>query len=108
MADNYEQRDFDNILPWKNFARRPRMSTADLFGYIAATLTTTAFIPQAWLTWKRKQTEGVSLGMYLIFTTGVGAWMFYGLLLHSGPIILANAFTLALALFILIMKVRYG
>ncbi|MES2625030.1 MAG: SemiSWEET transporter [Pseudomonadota bacterium] len=84
------------------------MSSADLFGYIAATLTTVAFIPQAWLTWKRKQTEGVSLGMYLIFTAGVSAWLLYGILLQSGPIIVANTFTLALALFILMMKVRYG
>ncbi len=84
------------------------MSTADLFGYIAATLTSAAFIPQAWLTWKRKRTEGVSLGMYLIFTAGVSAWMLYGILLNSGPIILANTFTLVLALFILVMKIRYG
>jgi MtN3 and saliva related transmembrane protein len=84
------------------------MSTDDLFGYIAATLTTAAFIPQAWLTWKRKRAEGVSLGMYLIFTAGVSAWMVYGILLHSGPIILSNVFTLILALFILVMKVRYG
>jgi MtN3 and saliva related transmembrane protein len=84
------------------------MIISDLFGYIAAILTTAAFIPQAWLTWKRKQTEGVSLGMYAVFTAGVAAWLCYGILLHSVPIILANVFTLLLALFILVMKVRYG
>jgi MtN3 and saliva related transmembrane protein len=84
------------------------MITPDLVGYIAATLTTAAFIPQAWLTWKRKQTEGVSLGMYAIFTAGVAAWLCYGIVLNSFPIILANTFTLILALFILVMKVRYG
>lgn len=84
------------------------MSTADLSGYIAATLTTAAFIPQAWLTWKRRKTEGVSLGMYVMFTAGVATWLFYGILVNSGPIILANMATLILALFILIMKVRCG
>lgn len=84
------------------------MSPADLSGYIAATLTTVAFVPQAWLTWRRKKTEGVSLGMYVIFTAGVATWLLYGILMNSGPIILANVATLILALFILIMKVRYG
>jgi MtN3 and saliva related transmembrane protein len=84
------------------------MNSADLFGYVAATLTTVAFVPQAWLTWKRRKTEGVSLGMYVIFTAGVAIWLFYGILMNSGPIILANVFTLILALFILVMKVRHG
>ena len=84
------------------------MSSVDLLGYFAATLTTIAFVPQAWLTWKRKKAEGVSLGMYVIFTAGVATWLFYGIFMNSGPIILANVFTLILALFILVMKVRYG
>jgi MtN3 and saliva related transmembrane protein len=37
----------------------------------------------------------------------VAFWLFYGLLLHAWPIILANAATLALAVSILILKIRY-
>ena len=77
-------------------------------GYVAASLTTAAFVPQAWLTWKRKRADGVSLGMYLIFVVGVGCWLVYGVLLGSAPIIAANAATLVLAIFILAMKIRYG
>lgn len=80
----------------------------DLIGYAAAILTTAAFIPQAWLTWKTQSTTGISVGMYSIFVLGVALWLVYGLLLGAWPLILANAITLLLALFILIMKLRLG
>lgn len=83
------------------------MKAIDLIGMVAATLTTAAFIPQAWLSWRTRRADGVSLGMYSIFTTGVAFWLAYGILLDSWPIIAANAITLLLALFILAMKLRY-
>lgn len=81
--------------------------SADLIGYLAAILTTIAFIPQALLTWKNKHAHGVSLGMYVIFTLGIAMWLIYGICLQVWPMILANTFTLMLALFILAMKIRY-
>jgi MtN3 and saliva related transmembrane protein len=79
----------------------------DIVGYIAACMTTSAFIPQAWMTWKRKHAEGVSLGMYVILVSGIVLWLVYGVLLHAWPIIIANAITLMLALFILTMKLIF-
>lgn len=81
---------------------------AEWVGTIAATLTTAAFVPQAWMTWKKRHADGVSLGMYGIFATGVAFWLAYGILIGAWPIIVANTVTLALALFILIMKIRFG
>jgi MtN3 and saliva related transmembrane protein len=72
-------------------------SIDDLIGYIAAALTTASFIPQAWLTWKTRRADGMSLGMYCIYTIGVSLWLTYGLLIHTWPVIIANAITLALA-----------
>jgi len=80
----------------------------DLIGALAAALTTIAFIPQAWLTWKTRHAEGISVGMYSIFTMGVALWCAYGLIIGAWPVIIANALTLALALFILGMKLRFG
>lgn len=80
----------------------------NLVGALAAALTTIAFIPQAWMTWKTRRADGVSLGMYTIFTTGVALWLLYGVLIGAWPVIIANVFTLALALFILVMKLRFG
>ncbi len=78
--------------------------TVDLVGSAAALLTTIAFVPQAWLTWKTKSVESISLGMYSIFTLGVALWLFYGVLLGAWPIVVANTITLLLSGFILVMK----
>jgi MtN3 and saliva related transmembrane protein len=82
--------------------------SAELVGYIAAILTTLAFVPQAWQAWRTRDTSGISLGKYALFCTGVALWLVYGLLLGAWPIIIANAITLALALAILLMKLRFG
>jgi len=84
------------------------MEIHDLIGYIAAALTTVSFVPQAWKTFRSRDVSGISLGMYALFTTGVALWLIYGLALGNLPITLANAITLALALAVLVMKLRYG
>lgn len=81
---------------------------ADLIGYAAAALTTIAFVPQAWKTWKTRSAAGVSLRMYAIFTLGVALWLAYGVLIRAWPVILANIVTLVLALFILVMRLKLG
>lgn len=83
------------------------MSAIDLLGYAAAACTTCAFIPQALLTWRTRRVDGVSLGMYVVFTIGVALWLGYGLMIGAWPIVAANAVTLVLALFILAMKLRH-
>lgn len=82
------------------------MEPANLIGSLAALLTTIAFVPQAWLTWKTRRADGVSLGMYLIFSCGVALWLVYGLLIGAWPIIVANFITFTMAVFILVMKIR--
>ena len=81
------------------------MILQDLLGYLAATLTTAAFVPQALLTLRTRDVRGISLGMYGAFTLGVALWMVYGLILREWPIVLANAVTLALASVILATKI---
>ena len=76
-------------------------------GYVAATLTTVAFLPQALKALRTKDTRSISLGMYVIFTVGVGFWLAYGFVLHSWPMILANTVTLGLSLAILGMKLAW-
>ena len=83
-----------------------RMSV-DLIGYLAAVLTTVAFVPQALTSWRTRDLSGVSLPMYSIFTAGVAMWLAYGVMLASWPIIVANAVTLALSGAVLVLKVRH-
>lgn len=80
----------------------------ELIGYIAAFLTTSSFVPQAWLTFRTRDVSGISLGMYAAFTTGIALWLVYGIVIGSWPIIIANIITVALAFSILVMKLRYG
>lgn len=86
----------------------PAPTATDVLGYIAMSLTTAAFAPQALHTLKTRDVSGISLAMYASFTTGVLLWLIYGLLRGDGPIIIGNAITLLLALLILVLKLRYG
>lgn len=83
------------------------MTLTDFTGFAAAILTTFSFVPQAWLTFRTKDVSGVSLGMYSVFAAGVALWLVYGLMLQAWPVVMANVVTLALALTILGMKLRY-
>jgi MtN3 and saliva related transmembrane protein len=83
------------------------MIDAETIGYVAGTLTTISFVPQAWLSWKTRHTAGLSLGMYAIFTAGVALWLFYGVLIRAWPVIVSNVITLALAFFILGIRLRH-
>lgn len=77
-------------------------------GYVAATLTTLAFVPQAARTIRTRDTHGISLWMYVVFTVGIGFWFGYGIVLGSWPMIVANAITFVLAATILALKLRHG
>lgn len=80
----------------------------ETIGYFAAALTTISFVPQVWHTYRSRNVSGISLGMYVVFAAGVFLWLVYGVLLGAWPIVVANAVTLALALAIVAMKLRWG
>lgn len=77
----------------------------EIIGYVAATLTTASFLPQAILTIKTKDTESLSLSMYSMFTLGVLCWLIYGVCIADEAIIFANAITFVLAASILSFKI---
>ncbi|MBC7718095.1 MAG: SemiSWEET transporter [Pseudorhodobacter sp.] len=79
----------------------------DWLGYVAATLTTASFVPQAWLIFRTRNVSGISLAMYSAFTVGIALWLAYGVMLGAWPIIIANIITLVLASCILAMKIKH-
>ena len=83
------------------------MNDMEWTGYVAATLTTLAFVPQAFKTIRSKDTRSISLGMYVVFTIGIGFWLAYGIVLGSLPMILSNIVTFVLSATILAMKLKY-
>lgn len=77
---------------------------SNIIGYFAAFLTTVAFIPQAYQSWKTRDLSGISLPMYTLFTSGVTLWLVYGFYIKSMPIVIANAITLVLSTIVLTLK----
>ena len=77
-------------------------------GLVAGLLTTLAFVPQVQRTWRMGQARDFSLPMLVMFVTGVALWLVYGVFLGSSSVVLANAVTLVLAGYILVIKVRHG
>ncbi len=84
------------------------MDKGTLLGYLAGFLTTAAFVPQVWKTWKSKSAADLSLGMFIVFSLGVFCWLGYGIMISQAPVIFWNAITLILALAILLMKLKLG
>ena len=79
----------------------------DLFGFLAALLTTIAFLPQIYKTWKTKSADDVSFIMLILFITGLICWIIYGWKINSFPILVANIITFIFNLSILILKITY-
>jgi MtN3 and saliva related transmembrane protein len=75
-------------------------------GFIAAFCTTIAFIPQAVKVYKSKHTKDISLGMFLLLNIGIVLWIWYGLMIKSYPVVIANSITIILAGYILVTKIR--
>ncbi|BAT55332.1 hypothetical protein NOS3756_43110 [Nostoc sp. NIES-3756] len=83
------------------------MDFVTILGIVAATLTTVAFLPQVWRTWKTKSAKDVSFIMLIAFMSGLVLWLIYGIILNALPIILANSITLVLNFIILWLKIKY-
>jgi MtN3 and saliva related transmembrane protein len=77
-------------------------------GLLAAVLATGSFIPQVVRVHRTRRTRDLSLGMCWMLTLGVALWIVYGLMIRSVPLLVANGATLALAGYLLAMKVRQG
>jgi MtN3 and saliva related transmembrane protein len=76
-------------------------------GFIAALLTTGAFVPQVFKTLKTKSTDGLSLTMYMSMFVGIMLWLFYGIKIQSISMIVANVVTGGLTLSILVMIILH-
>ncbi|MEB3149441.1 MAG: SemiSWEET transporter [Sphaerospermopsis kisseleviana] len=83
------------------------MDFINTLGLAAGTLTTIAFLPQMFQTWKTKSAKDVSFVMLITFMTGLFLWLVYGMILGAVPIIMANGITLFFNFIILWLKIKY-
>ena len=84
------------------------LNITDSFGFIAAILTTIAFLPQLYKTWTSKSAEDVSLITLILFIIGLICWIVYGIKINSTPILVANIVTFIFNCSILILKLIYS
>lgn len=84
-----------------------QIDTLEIVGFIAAILTTSAFIPQVYRTWKTKDVAPISLTMFIIMFLGISLWLVYGIYIKSLSMVIANTVTSVLVLCIIIMKFKY-
>ena len=84
------------------------MNPITIIGLIAGFLTTVSALPQVIKTTKLKETEDISLGMYILVVVGILFWFIYGIGIRDLPLIAANALSLVLNSIVLIMKIKYG
>lgn len=85
----------------------PSSEWITVLGLVAGVLTTLSFLPQVIKAWKSRSTRDISLGMFLMFCTGVFLWIVYGVLVGDVPVVTANVLTFLLAATILALKLRY-
>ena len=83
------------------------IDTIEMVGIFAGFCTTLSFVPQISKVVRTKSTKDISLYMYLIYITGLVFWIFYGVLISSFSLMLANTTTLILASSILFLKLRW-
>jgi MtN3 and saliva related transmembrane protein len=80
----------------------------EVLGFIAAFLTTAAFLPQVYKTWQTKDVSGLSLPMFLLFFTGISLWFIYGFLIDSPSLIFANGITMVSSFILLYFIIKYS
>ena len=78
----------------------------EILGFLAAILTTSAYIPQVYKIWKTKNAESVSLSMYLVMFSGISLWLVYSIIINKPSLILANTVTLLIILMIFYFKIK--
>ncbi|HYB78341.1 MAG TPA: SemiSWEET transporter [Thermoplasmata archaeon] len=81
--------------------------TATLIGSVAAVCTTGAFVPQVVRVWRMRSAAAISLATFSVFAFGTFVWLLYGWFINSWPVIVANAVTFALAISIVLLKLKY-
>ncbi|MAD13293.1 MAG: hypothetical protein CMC04_11355 [Flavobacteriaceae bacterium] len=82
------------------------MIDIEIIGFIAAILTTSAYLPQAFKIWRTKNAESVSLSMYSVMFLGIFLWLVYSIYLKRPSMIFANVITIIIISTIIFLKIK--
>ena len=78
-----------------------------IIGIVAGILTSVSMLPQLIKTIKEKQAEDLSIIMILVLMSGIGGWIWYGILRNDMPIVFTNCFSFLINSILLFFRVKY-
>ncbi len=84
------------------------MDNIEIIGLVAAVLTTSAFLPQVYKTWKTKDVSALSMPTLLLFFMGIILWFIYGIYINSLSLIIANGITIGSYALLIFFKLKYA
>lgn len=70
-------------------------------------LTSVSLLPQLYKIVKEKEAENISYLMLFILLTGIGGWIWYGVLKNDRPILITNSFSFLINAVIIFFSVKY-
>ena len=76
-------------------------------GIGAGVCTALSLLPQLFKIIKDKKANDISYFMLFILLTGIGGWIWYGILKSDYPIIITNAFSFLVNLLVIGFSIRY-
>jgi MtN3 and saliva related transmembrane protein len=76
-------------------------------GIGAGICTALSLLPQLFKIVKKKKADDISYFMLFILLTGLGGWIWYGILKTDYPIILTNGFSFVVNLLVIGFSVKY-
>jgi MtN3 and saliva related transmembrane protein len=83
------------------------MTSIEILGLAAGTITSITFIPQVIKIWQTKSAKDLSVMMLMLLLIGTSAWLLYGILQRDTAIIYTNSMVLSMGLLMCYFKVRY-
>jgi MtN3 and saliva related transmembrane protein len=76
-------------------------------GLFAGICTCISLLPQLIKIIREKEAQNLSYGMLFILLTGVGTWIWYGVLKEDMPIILTNSISFLINILVIIYTMKY-
>ena len=83
------------------------MTTIDILGFVAGTISSVVFLPQVIKTWKEKSAKNVSLLMFIIAFVNEVMWIAYGALRNDMVIVITNVIMITMCSIMLLLKLKY-
>ena len=84
------------------------MNKIEIIGFAAGALVAISMLPQVIKSWKTQSTKDVALSWSVINLIGQILWIVYGIYISSIPLVVMSSISLALNIFMVTLKLKFG